>query len=699
MAQDLGLRVKVSTTEADNKLLEFLKKWEKQPINLDISLNDAGLNAASAKIQKLKQEALNAQKAIKKGVGSASGAGAAAGATSNESALSKQIKAQQKAAQTLDRVWLNLEKRKNSLQKSLNTVQNGPQLPTNKVRDYQNQINSLMAQMKQVEDLRNAIQKKTANGQSSSALLGDVDRIKLNSADKLQSAQNSIEYLKGLSADFKAVQKEFESAQKAIKKGDNQIIAFDKIGNRLTEYWGKYGAQLQKNIPILEKYQTLVNRVNSRDFGSASELNQAFAQFRMEARQAGIEVESFGSKLERTFGSRVRSAMAGYGVFAMQSAMQDIIQNSINFDKAFTELKKVTSATSSEYVQFVDDAKSRAVDLKTSLTDVTEATASFARLGYNIPMAETLANTAIIYKDVGDGLESIDEASSSIISTMQGFNISASDSLSIVDKFNEVGNRFATTSGDIGEGLRRSAAAMSAGNNDLDESIALFTAGQTVLQDAASMGTILKTTSMRLRGASTDEMEAAGVEVDDFAGSVSKLRDEILSLTGVDIQLNDDTFKSTYQILTEISDVWDQLSDISQANVLELLAGKRNANALAAIIKNGDLAREVYEVSANSAGSAEKEFETWSNSVEGHIGEFQAKWESLSTSLADSTGLKMLIDLGGTAISVLDKLTGIFGGVTMAVLPFVGALSKVGNIGRQKYALLCGTHMHRMLAA
>lgn len=51
-----------------------------------------------------------------------------------------------------------------------------------------------------------------------------------------------------------------------------------------------------------------------------------------------------------------------------------------------------------------------------------------------------------------------------------------------------------------------------------------------------------------------------------MATSVSKLRDELISLTGVDIMENEDTFKSSYDILIGIGEVWDQLSDINQAN-------------------------------------------------------------------------------------------------------------------------------------
>lgn len=71
--------------------------------------------------------------------------------------------------------------------------------------------------------------------------------------------------------------------------------------------------------------------------------------------------------------------------------------------------------------------------------------------------------------------------------------------------------------------------------------------------------------SMRLRGSKTD-LESAGLDADGMATSVSKLRDEIKSLSGVDIMENDDTFKSSYDILMNIGEVWDKLSDVNQAN-------------------------------------------------------------------------------------------------------------------------------------
>lgn len=50
------------------------------------------------------------------------------------------------------------------------------------------------------------------------------------------------------------------------------------------------------------------------------------------------------------------------------------------------------------------------------------------------------------------------------------------------------------------EALKRSASALSAGGNTLEESMAMITAANSVLQDPVSVGTAFKTLSMRIRG-------------------------------------------------------------------------------------------------------------------------------------------------------------------------------------------------------
>lgn len=147
-----------------------------------------------------------------------------------------------------------------------------------------------------------------------------------------------------------------------------------------------------------------------------------------------------------------------------------------------------------------------------------------------------------------------------------------------------------------------------------------------------------------------------GEDAEGAAESVSKLRAQMLALTGVDIQLDESTYKSTYQILLEISKVWGDLNDISRASVLEQLFGKRQANIGAAILENGELLQQVYETAEDSAGSAMREQEEYAKSIQYSLDSLKASYQSLAQTIMDSDFLKGLVDTGSTLLQVLEKV-------------------------------------------
>lgn len=190
--------------------------------------------------------------------------------------------------------------------------------------------------------------------------------------------------------------------------------------------------------------------------------------------------------------------------------------------------------------------------------------------------------------------------------------------------------------------------------------------------------TALKTVSMYLRAAET-EAEEAGESTDGMASSVSELRDKLLDLTGnrVDIQLDEDTFKSTYQILKELSEVWDDLTDISQANILELIGGKRNANVVSALLNNFSIAEEALQTSLNAEGSALAENEKYLDSVQGKIEIMKASFETLSSDFISSDFLKFFVEGATGALNFLDavvELTDSLGGMKTILTAIVGLM-------------------------
>ena len=292
-------------------------------------------------------------------------------------------------------------------------------------------------------------------------------------------------------------------------------------------------------------------------------------------RESLTGVPAFINGFKKKFNSIMQYLSMTMSIHQVLAELRKGVQYVREIDLALTELRKVTDETEETYDEFLKTAAKTGERLGSTISAVTEATATFAKLGYSMEQATEMAEAAIVYKNVGDNIASTEDAADSIISTMKGFRLEASESMEIVDRFNEVGNRFAITSKGIGEALRLSASALSEGGNSLDESIGLITAANEVVNDPSSVGTALKTLTLRLRGSKT-ELEEMGEDVSDMATTTSQLQAKLLALTGgqVDIMLDANTFKNSTQILREMADAWEDMNDIQRASALELMGGR-----------------------------------------------------------------------------------------------------------------------------
>lgn len=495
--------------------------------------------------------------------------------------------------------------------------------------------------------------------------LGDLDP---NNAEDVKRLSTAIEELE---TDFSKLKDNASSFKDPIS-AQQLATNIEKAKQKVAEYGETYSA-IKSRPDLVKELNELQKR--AEDLSTKTDLkkfNADFEQFNTKVKQAGLHTKSLGDKLKDAFKNFASFFSASRVIYKVISKLGEMVQNVKNLDAAMVNLRKVTDETDASYDSFLTRATAKAKELGTTVVDLVDATTNFSRLGFSLSEAEELGQLATIYANVGD-LSSIDDATNSMISTMKGFGIEAENASAILDKFNEVGNNFAISSGDIGEALQRSASSMAAANNTIDETIALITAANTVVQDATSVGTAFKTISMRIRGATT-EMEQAGLDMEGMASSTAELRKEIMALSGVDIMIDDNTFKSTYQIIEELVAKWGELTDIQQASITELIAGKRQGNIISAVMENFDIAQDALNSSLESAGSAMQEYNTYLEGIEAKTNQFKAAFEALSLTVFNSDFVKGIIDLGTKVITVLDNIIQSLGGMGNALTILASAL-------------------------
>lgn len=591
------------------------------------------------------------------------------------------LKEMKRYYEELDKAAREFDSTKNKISNSLNSTI-GKLDTQSRSAVYRNNsgLPEVSGQLTQIEVLRSQYQ----------ALLNELQVA--DTPEALISIQRNIDQLKPKFVDIISASKSLQ----ATLRNDSFAKSLDNKIQKLSADINNFAVANQKAISSTKQMSDGTTFADkwiqiSKQMARGTELNadelrhlqEEFRIFGKEAETAGLKGQGALQKFLGQF-KQMTTYITAQAVWSFaKREISSMIEEVRNLDAAMINLKKVTDETDSGYDRFTQAAQKQAKQLHMTTTDVVEQTAEWAKLGYNIDQATELAKNSMIYSKVGE----VDNktAVSDLVTSIKAFNIEASDSIEIVDKLNILGNNFSTASADLGEGLRVSSSALSAAGNDINQTLALITGGTEIIQNASQVGEALRTISMRIRGMK-GELEQLGEESDGIEG-ISKIQTQILNLTKGKVNIFDgnDNFKSTYEILKEISEVWDELNSKSQASLQELLFGKTRANQGLAILnafQSGQI-EKAYDAAIESAGSAQTEFEKMSEGIESHINSFRQAFESLSMALVKSDGIKNSVDTGTVFLEVLTKIIDKFDllPTALAGLATVGGIKGVGVFG------------------
>lgn len=197
-----------------------------------------------------------------------------------------------------------------------------------------------------------------------------------------------------------------------------------------------------------------------------------------------------------------------------------------------------------------------------------------------------------------------------------------------------------------------------------------------------------KTVALRMTKAKS-ELEQMGEDTEYMVKSTAELQGLIKGITGFDIlEADQKTLKSTYDIVLNIGKVWGSLSDLDRNSLLYALAGTRQSNALAAALTNIEDMQAAYEAAENSAGSARKEQEKYTRSIQYSLDVLKATGEELSSNLFDSQGMKNTVDMATKLLELINSLTKSVGGLgtaLTAIMGYKGFKSGFGGMGIESF--------------
>lgn len=525
---------------------------------------------------------------------------------------------------------------------------------------------------------------------------------------------------KGVITDMDAVRQALTNMKSAASTGDIQglITSYEQYQTALKSTTNQVDIMIQKERELAnsEKLASAKTALSSQMDVWLKENSAAASQFGMQIEQlkvrlqscdatsfAGIKAEfqeitrqaELAGKATLTFGDRLKNQLSKLGTYFSATMMitqairglRSMYDNVVDVDTALTGLYRVTDLSANEYSNLYDQMISSAKEYGATLSDIITSTADWVRLGFDAGDAERLSEITAMYQHVTDLDNST--AVENLVTAYKGYqdqlmNMFDGDSTKaieyVADIFDKLGNEYAVTAADVGSALTKCASAMEVAGNSIQETSAMATGITEVTQNADKAGSALKILSMRLRGTEAKDLEELGEDTDGLISNTGKLRDTIQELSDVDIMADNGDFKSTYEIMDDIYEVWNKMHDADRASLLETIAGKNRASEVAALLNNWEQVRSAMQAATDAEGTASAENEKYMQSLQGHLDTLTAVWQALSNSFLSSDFLSGALEGLTSFLSGLDAVINKVGVLPTLIGGITAALS-VKNVG------------------
>lgn len=315
-----------------------------------------------------------------------------------------------------------------------------------------------------------------------------------------------------------------------------------------------------------------------------------------------------------------------------------------SLDSALTDYRKVSDLSGKSLDEYVAKLTESGQAVARTTSEMVEAATSFKQAGYTDEDSAKLAEYSSLMQNVADDYISAGDAANILIAQMKAFNISADDSIQIVDKINEISNSYAVSSSDLSTNIGKVSSALAVGGNTLDDVLSLMTGGIEIVRNGSKVARGLVSIQSRWNQV-TDESSSTGQKLTQW------YKDHNIVMYDQQGQL-----LKLYDVLEQVAKIWPTLSKNEKSYYLNTQAGANQTQNLASILENFDTVLKAHETSLNATGSAMGENAKYMKSLEARTTALKASFQELSNTVLDSELVATFLDLAKGALDLANNL-------------------------------------------
>ena len=380
------------------------------------------------------------------------------------------------------------------------------------------------------------------------------------------------------------------------------------------------------------------------------------------------KTKSFLDEMGDTILNAAKWSFAYGAINNISNGIKSAWSYAISLDSALNDIRIVTNKSQADMEAFALSTNKAAKALGTTTKNYTKGALIYYQQG--LSEKDVIARTNVTAKAANVTGQTVQEVSEQLTAVWNGYKVAADEAENYVDKLAAVAAASASDLEELSIAMSRVASSASTMGINIDQLTAQIATIESVTrQDAASIGTALKTIYSRMGDLAIGAEDEFGVALGDVSGKMKQMGIDILDQAG--------NMRSMGTVIEEVAAKWNTWTSAQQQAAAIALAGKRQYNNLFALFENWDMYESNKSISENSLGELQKEQETYMQSTAYHVKTLTAAFDKLKDSFFDNDQMNFFIDSLASIIRMVDGLVTSLGGGANLLLQISGIVTKI----------------------
>ena len=433
---------------------------------------------------------------------------------------------------------------------------------------------------------------------------------------------------------------------------------------------------LQNNLQVIASQATTtasaLNQINTSYNNanrSASAANTTFNSsasamqtVQTSAKEGAMSLENFGIQAGLAARRYTAFLVAGGGIVTFAQQMREGLREAMNFQREMVRLSQIGSESMGSLRGLESTVTKLSTTWGVSSEELIHATVQLRQAGLSANDTK-LALDSLAKASLGPSFGSMTDTTEGLISALNQFKLSAKDAEGILGSINAVSTKFAVSSHDMIDAIRRTGGAFHAAGGNLNELIALFGAVRSTSRESAeSIGSSMRTILARMeRPTFVENMRNLNIELTRTRREAAAMGD--LGLTG--------QFVGPYEAVKRIADAVKGLrtTDLRFGQIAEELGGYRQISKTIPLLQEFAKAQQIYQTAQSGSNSltdtASKAQEAFSVRITKVKEEFSSLIRTITESAGFGTFLDMMLRLASAATTLAAALTPLIPALTI----------------------------------